>query len=74
MIPPNNRYPNPPDPPPPPPQEDLMVVPTNRTLFGLKRPSKPEEQEVHQPMEIDSIGALVSKYTPNPNPNTTDFS
>jgi len=51
-----------------------MVVPTNRALFGVKRPRVSEEQEVDMPMQLDGIGALISKYAPNPNPNPSDFS
>ena len=71
-----NPNPNPPDPPlpPPPPQEDPMAVPTNRALFGVKRPRVSEEQEVHMPMQVDGIGALISEYAPNPNPNPSNFS
>ena len=51
-----------------------MAVPTNRALFGVKRPRVSEEQEVHMPMQLDGIGALISKYAPNPNPNPSNFS
>jgi len=49
-----------------------MVVPTNRALFGVKCPRVSEEQEVHSPMQLDGIGALISKYAPNP--NSSNFS
>ena len=40
----------------------------------MKRPRLSVEQEVHMPMQLDGMGALISKYVPNPNPNPSNFS